>query len=215
MSRSFLNSGTLIVIFSEATYLRASGDASQHLLQQTLHLGHLEGLLHTVLHQRLEVVLHVVHDHVDLVHVAADHNLAHGHHVHMLRLEQRVNLADRSDREAFALLLHLQTLERHYHVLKKEAISLAVGKAAKISILTRLFILGSIDHAVRALLDLIQAFELLHTAAALCGAVVHEWWRRRRQDQVLVHPLRSSCLSSRLLWRVIDTPAATGFLSAG
>ena len=86
-------------------------DAAQHLPHQTLHLRHLEVFLHAMLHQALEVMLDKVHDHVDLVHVAADHNLAHRHHIDVLRLEESVHLSDGRDRKSFALLFHLESLQ--------------------------------------------------------------------------------------------------------
>jgi len=49
-------------------------NASQQLHQQRLDLANAERLLHR-LHESLHVVLDVVHDDVDLVHVAADHYL--------------------------------------------------------------------------------------------------------------------------------------------
>lgn len=86
------------------------------------------------LHQRFHVVLDILHHQVDLVHVRADDDLLKRMMLLVVidgncraypsvdyvgmsaALQQHVDLAEGSDREALPLLLHLKTLQRHHLV---------------------------------------------------------------------------------------------------
>ena len=68
-------------------------------------------LLPKVPHDRLEVVVEVLHDHVDLVEGGADHHLQDAHDVGVVQAEEDVGLPERRDREAF-----LQVVPRQLHL---------------------------------------------------------------------------------------------------
>eukprot|EP00955_Chlamydomonas_euryale_P060424 357715-Chlamydomonas_euryale.AAC.5 len=92
--------------------------ARKHLQHEVLDVRHAERARHADVlalgvHDALEVVVHELHDHEDLVSALADADFRHMHDVGVVEVEHHVDLADRRDREAVALLLHLDHLERN------------------------------------------------------------------------------------------------------
>ena len=79
--------------------------------RETKYLRDGEWLLHLV-HEMLQVVLHVLHHHENVVHALAHYNLTDVHNVLVAQREQDVDLPDGTEWEAVLLLGHLDLLQR-------------------------------------------------------------------------------------------------------
>ncbi|GIX64311.1 sphingomyelin phosphodiesterase [Babesia caballi] len=160
--------------------------AQQQLAQQALALRERELRL-SLVQQRLELVLHVLHDHVEVVPRLVGHHLLHAEDVGVLELEQDRYLPQVAYWEALlpVRVVELDVLERHDF--------------------PGLLVQRPVDSPVRALRYLIEALVVFHAAAR------HERGQRRRFYRIFLRRQRqvlAVCLPDPSNDIFFDLPAA-------
>ena len=130
-----------------------------------------------LLHQSPQVMLHELHNHVDLLSSCVSHDFTEANDVRVLSaLHKHVDLAQRRDRESLSLLLHLQLFESNH--------------------LVRVLLQCSVDHAEGALGYPVQQLEFVDGAAAVDSGV--EDWQFRDLALLVLVFLRAELIGTQL-----------------